>query len=210
MNEAEVKFEREQLTGIVPVGSYLTDAARRFGFRPYLECDTASGIHACDLSVLSGSELLSPITSAEKEHFSDSGRKNGNRLGCYARIEKPGEIVVMTEENKKAEQASEAPETDAGEEFKKEFTELPLENKFAKLVELEAIALGETFSYVLNAPFTIADKVMDVMADFGFKKEEQEKKTAQPNGSTSEEGEKQSSEKSKGKNQHKKKGDEAK
>lgn len=207
MNEAEVRFEREQLTGIVPIGSYLTDAARRFGFRPYLECDTASGIHACDLSIVSGSDLLSTITCAEKEHFSDTGRKNGNRLGCYARIEKPGEIVVMTEDNKKSDPATEAPETATDEEYKKQFTELPLEKKFAKLVELEAIALGETFSYVLNAPFTVADKVMDVMADFGFKKEEQEKKAARPNGSTSEEGD---NKKSKGKNPDKKKGEEAK
>ena len=48
-------------------------------------------------------------------------------------------------------------------------------------MKLEAIALGETISYVINSPFTIGDKVMDVMAEFGFKKE-QKAKEADPAG----------------------------
>ena len=79
----------------------------------------------------------------------------------------------MTEEKKEAPKAE---KTNQGENFVKEFTELPLEKKLANLMKLEAIALGETFSYVINSPYTIADKVMDVMAEFGFKKEEEAKK----------------------------------
>jgi hypothetical protein len=57
---------------------------------------------------------------------------------------------------------------------------MPLEKKIANLVQLETIALGETVSFIINSPFKIADKVMDVMAEFGFKKEEQQKEAARP------------------------------
>ena len=57
---------------------------------------------------------------------------------------------------------------------------MPLEKKIANLVQLETIALGETVSFIINSPFKIADKVMDVMAEFGFKKEEREKEAARP------------------------------
>jgi hypothetical protein len=81
--------------------------------------------------------------------------------------------------------------SDRNEEYRKEFAELPLEKKIANLVQLESIALGETVSFIFNSPFKIADKVLDVMAEFGFKKEEQEREAARPaehkgNGSDSE------------------------
>ena len=63
---------------------------------------------------------------------------------------------------------------DRSEEYRKEFAEMPLEKKIANLVQLETIALGETVSFIINSPFKIADKVLDVMAEFGFKKEEKD------------------------------------
>ena len=86
----------------------------------------------------------------------------------------------MTKEKVKEE----APETesteDKNEQYRKEFAELPLEKKIANLVQLETIALGETVSFIFNSPFKVADKIMDVMAEFGFKKEEREKNSARP------------------------------
>ncbi len=66
------------------------------------------------------------------------------------------------------------------EKYKKDFAELPLEKKLAALAQLEAIALGETFSFIFNSPYMVFDKVMDVMAEFGLKKEHQEKRAARP------------------------------
>jgi hypothetical protein len=52
--------------------------------------------------------------------------------------------------------------------------------KIADLVRLEAIALGETFSFILNSPSKIVDKVMDVMAEFGLKLDEEAKNAKTP------------------------------
>ena len=83
--------------------------------------------------------------------------------------------------DKKKETKTDTKENDARDEaYRKEFTELPLEKKIAELMQLEAIALGETFAFVINSPFKVFEKIGDVMAEFGFKKEEDEKRRARP------------------------------
>ena len=57
---------------------------------------------------------------------------------------------------------------------------MPLEKKIASLVELEAIALGETFSFVLNSPYKAVGKVVDVMAEFGFKLDKEDHEAKRP------------------------------
>jgi len=66
------------------------------------------------------------------------------------------------------------------EDYQKEFQELPLEKKIASLVELESIALSETFSFILNSPYLVVGKVMDVLAEFGWAMEADAKKQARP------------------------------
>ena len=175
MVEAEIRFEREGLDGIIPVGSYIGDALRRFGVKSYDRCPAE---HDCVVVVRSGEELLSPMTTAESEYFKEEGRGPGERLACHAKIEKAGEIVVMTKERKKAEE----PKIDeaGAEDYRKQFTEMPLEQKITELVKLEAIALGETFSFILNSPFTVFEKVGDVMAEFGMKLENKDRKSKRP------------------------------
>lgn len=176
MEEVEVKFQREGRDGVVAVGSYLIDVAGRLGIRFEGACVQAEDIHFCSVTITSGIDHLSPLTISETEHFSKTGRKTNERLACQAKIEKPGEVVIMTEE-KKEETKAEKEETD---QYVKDFTELPLEKKIAKLARLEAIALGETLSFVINSPFTIGEKVLDVMAEFGFKKEQKDKEATRP------------------------------
>ena len=124
-----------------------------------------------------------PLTAAENEYFEKNGRRTNERLACQAKIEKSGEVVNMTEvkakEEKDAAEGANSVE-DRSEEYRKEFAEMPLEKKIANLVQLETIALGETVSFIINSPFKIADKVLDVMAEFGFKKEEKEREAARP------------------------------
>lgn len=175
MEEVDIKFEREDLSGIVAAGTYLYDAARRFGIE--VECDRTGASDDCAVQILLGRELLSDLTTAEIEQLSDERRKNGERLACQAKIEKSGEVTVMTKEKVQEEKAT-AEET--RENFRKEFEEMPLEKKIASLVELEAIALGETFSFILNSPYLIIGKVMDVMAEFGLKSEKEAKEATRP------------------------------
>lgn len=178
MEEAEVKFEREGRSGIVATGSYLIDVAGRLGIRFEEACVQAEGIHFCSVTIRSGGENLSPLTQLETEHFSKNGRKNNERLACQAKIEKPGEVTIMTEEKK--EETTATGENEEKDQYVKDFTELPLEKKIAKLAKLEVIALGETISYVINSPFTIGEKFLDVLAEFGFKKEQQAKEASRP------------------------------
>jgi len=80
-------------------------------------------------------------------------------------------------------------EEDKGEEYRKHFAELPLEKKIAELMKLEAIALGDTFSFIVNSPYKIFEKIGDVMADVGVKMENKAREAQRPeehneNGST--------------------------
>lgn len=179
MNEAEVVFENEGLEGVVPVGTYLSDAAKRIGVREgFCEiADIQAGSHQCAVEVKNGSDNLSSRTDAELELLPEDMRKNGHRLACFARIESNGEIVIMTQKKKEEAKPGEAVPT---EEYKKTFADLPLEKKLSNLVELEVMALSETFSFVINSPYKVADKFMDVLAEFGLKKEADEKQAARP------------------------------
>ncbi len=179
MSVAQITFQREDREGIVAVGSYLADAAKRFGVRFEDDCVQGDDTHFCSVSVVSGEVNLSPLTPVETEHFSANGRKNSERLACQTKIETEGDVVIMTTD-KKENTAGEPEVEKQNEQYKKDFTELPLEKKIATLVQLEAIALGETVSFIMNSPYLVFDKVMDVMAEFGIKKEEESKKAARP------------------------------
>jgi ferredoxin len=173
--EVEVKFEREDISGVVPVGTYVFDAARRMGIE--VECERRGESDLCALRVKDGGELLSEITKAEKEHLTAKRRKNGERLACQTKFERLGEVVIMTTKKKEEEKPADQVKYEA---YRKEFEELPLEKKIADLLHFEAIAFGETISFVLNSPSMIVGKVMDVMAEFGLKIEDDAKKAARP------------------------------
>ncbi len=175
--EAELKFEREKRSGVVAVGTYLFDAARRLGVEVEAECGRVGECDSCAMRVKEGDEFLSPITERETEHLNARRRKSGERLSCQVKIEQAGEITVMTNKKKEEEKPKDEVQT---EEYRKQFEELPLEKKVASLLELEAITLSETFSFVINSPSHIVSKIMDVMAQFGLKLEDDDKKAKRP------------------------------
>lgn len=180
MSEAELRFQREQLEGVVAVGTYLEDAAKRLGIRFDAECDPAADIHFCSMVIASGGDFLSKDTRAEKRFFRSNDRATGERLACQARIERGGEIVIMTKEKPAEESTGDESVEDKDERYVKEFAELPLEKQIANLVRLETIALGQTVSFIINSPFKVGEKLMDVMAEFGLRKEERQKEAARP------------------------------
>jgi ferredoxin len=178
--EAELKFEREKRDGIAVVGSYLIDAAGRLGVEIDRECGRAGTCDTCAVTVLSGAELLSEPTAAERERLSDERLAAGERLSCQTKIAKSGEIVIMTQEKRAAEAAPESDRaSDRAEEYKREFAELPLDQKIARLVELEAMAFSDTLSFVVNSPYAIGGKIVDILAGLGlrFDREAREKQT---------------------------------
>ncbi len=177
MSNVLLKFEREDREGYVAVGTYLIDAAKRFGIDLTETGETEDELRTDLVIVTAGSEHLSPLTQTENEHFSSHGRRENERFASQARIESVGEILIMTNEKKTAEETA---AEDQDEKYKKDFTEMPLEKKIAALVQLEAITIGETFSFIFNSPSLIFSKVMDVMAEFGLKKESDAKDATRP------------------------------
>jgi len=175
MQQAEIKFEREDLEGLVAVGTYLAEAARRMGVE--LATEEFGETEFSVVKIGKGSELLSAPTRTESENLSAERRAGGERFAEQTKIERTGEITIMTTKKKEEEK----PEYEAKREaYRKEFEELPLEKKVASLVELESIALSETFSFVMNSPYKIVGKIMDVLAEFGLKMEEDAKKQTRP------------------------------
>ena len=175
MANATIRFEREGLEGEVAVGTYLSDALKRFGVRTEEPCDHSIAVHCCALTISSGEQHLSQQSVREKEHFSAVGRRKNERLACEAKISGPGEIVIMTDQKKK-----ETTETNEKPKMVSEFETLPLEQKIANLLRMEAVTLSETVSYVVNSPFAVLEKVGDVMAEFGMKLEREAKKATRP------------------------------
>jgi ferredoxin len=174
MNETELKFEPENRVGVVAVGTYLLAAAKRLGVK--LECECSQGNYdACACLIKRGGDLLSQPTKSELEHLSELRRKNGERLACQSKIEKHGEITVMPTAAKKEE-----PTPTLFEQFKKEFASLTLQEKISQILELESLTLSDSFSAVLNLPYTIGEKVRDMMAEVGMKMEEEQKKAKTP------------------------------
>lgn len=177
MADVEIKFEREGLDGIVAVGTYVIDAMKRLGLRMEGSCVIADGVHFCAVEITEGAERLSALTAEEIEYFEKNGQVPYERLACQAIIEKAGEVAVMTKQKKETEEPEAQGKSD---DYRKAFEELPLEKKIANLVQLEAIALGETVSFIANSPFLVFEKIGDVMAEFGFKLEKEAKKAARP------------------------------
>ncbi len=175
MQQAEIKFEREDLEGLVAVGTYLAEAARRMGIE--LAVEEFGEAEFAVVKISKGSELVSEPTKTEIENLSTERRAGGERFAEQAKIERAGEITIMTTKKQEAEK----PEYEAKREaYRKEFEELPLEKKVASLVELESIALSETLSFVINSPYKIVGAVMDVLAEFGLKMEADAKKQTRP------------------------------
>src|SRR5688572_12986615 len=115
MAEVEIRFEREDQEGIVAVGTYVIDAARRFGIRFDELCDLEKNEHSCSVFVKTGADRLSPETRAESEHFAGNGRRTNERLACQVKIDKPGEVVIMTQEKAQSPTQEGAPAEDRNE-----------------------------------------------------------------------------------------------
>lgn len=178
MAEATLTFKREEREGVIPVGTYLSDAAKRFGILFEEKCVPSESLHFCRVSILEGENAITPPTSIESEYFTANPADSSERLACQAKILEPAEIVIMT--TKKHEEADKDTPKMSAEEYAKEFKELPLEKKIAELVQLEAMTFSETLTFVMNSPYLIFDKVMDVMAEFGMKKEAEGKNASRP------------------------------
>lgn len=172
----EIKFEPDGLTGIVAEGSYLWDAAKRMGVRLPAECEGRGECDTCAVNVLEGATLLSSLTESERERLSPERLAAGERLACQARVLHGGTLVL------RPVLATERAETkeEAVRDFRKEFRELPLQSKLATLVELETVTMFQTLSAIADLPFSLGEKVMNLLAGKGREMSQREREAHRP------------------------------
>lgn len=174
----DIRFEPEGHQGIIAEGTYLWDAAKRLGVRLPAECEGRGECDTCAVIVKQGATLLSSLTEAERERLSPERLASGERLACQAKVERGGELVLTPVPATEREETTE----ETVKDFRKEFREMPLQSKLATLVELEAVTAFETLGSIASLPFTLGEKVMDLMAGFGrnmSRREREERKPAE-------------------------------
>lgn len=161
-----ITFEAHNESGLVAEGSYLLDAAKRLGVPIPADCHGLGECDTCSVLVRDGNDLLSTPTMKEHERLSLERLDAGERLACQTRVERSGELVLTSPS------ASDHEETvdEAASRFREEFRELPLGRKLKKLVEFEAVSAFEALTLIASLPFTVGEKVLDVVADFERKR----------------------------------------
>ena len=155
-----ITFEPSGLSGVVAEGTYLIDAARRMGVSLGTGCMIGKGECPCCLvSVKSGANLLSAPTIAEQKQLAPEDLGQSLRLACQVKLEYPGEVVVMASVRK----TGGALPRDTPSELRKEFGTLPLRQKLATLIQLEAITMSEAFDSAIEKPLAFGAKTMDAL-----------------------------------------------
>jgi ferredoxin len=153
----EITFQPIGLSGLVPEGTYLSDAARRMGVLLTLDCKGRGECTSCLVSVLAGAQLLSLPTQAERNILGGEGLSQQQRLACQVRLERSGELVVhVSPKKEKAESESTDPAS-----MRKRFAELTLDKKISTLVQLEALTMFEAFNAMVDKPLAVGEKVFD-------------------------------------------------
>jgi ferredoxin len=154
-----ITFEPSGLSGVVAEGTYLIDAAHRMGVSLGTGCMIGKGeCPSCLVSVKSGANLLSAPTIAEQKQLAPEDLDQSLRLACQVKLEYPGEVVVMASVRK----TGGAPR-DTSSELRKEFGSLPLKQKLATLIQLEAITMSEAFDSAIEKPLAFGAKTMDAL-----------------------------------------------
>ena len=156
-----ITFEPSGLTGVVAEGTYLIDAARRMGVSLGEGCTIGkSECPACLIAVKSGAALLSAPSAAELKQLDVEDLAQSHRLACQVKLQFPGEVVVMAAARKPG---SSGVPRDTASELRRDFGALPLRQKLATLVQLEAITMSEAFDSAIEKPLAFGAKTMDAV-----------------------------------------------
>ena len=154
-----ITFEPSGLTGVVAEGTYLIDAARRMGVSLGIGCTIGKGeCPSCLVAVKSGAGLLSAPSAAELKQLDVEDLAQSHRLACQVKLEFPGDVVVMASARKPG-----GTPRDTASELKRDFGSLPLSQKLATLVQLEAVTMSEAFDAAIEKPLAFGAKTMDAI-----------------------------------------------
>lgn len=155
-----ITFEPLGLSGVVAQGTYLIDAARRMGISMGTGCTIGKGeCPSCIVSVKAGADLLSAPSAAEQRVLGEEQLDQSLRLACQVKLEYPGEVVVMAT----ARKPGGGTPRDTKSEVRKDFGSLPLNQKIATLLQLEAITMSEAFDTAIEKPLAFGARTMDAL-----------------------------------------------
>jgi ferredoxin len=174
--EWKIEGREETAGGVVAEGTYLWDAAKRLGVRLPAECEGRGECDTCAVVVEEGATLLSSLTDAERRLLSPERLAEGERLACQTKIERGGDLVLRPVPQTEREETAE----ETVKDFRKEFREMPLQKKLATLVEFEAITAYQTFSKIVDLPFNVIEKGLDLMAVRGRTLSQREREGKRP------------------------------
>jgi ferredoxin len=154
-----ITFEPSGLSGVVAEGTYLIDAARRMGVSLGDGCTIGKGeCPSCLVSVKSGTSLLSEPSAAELKQLAEEDLAQSHRLACQVKLQFPGEVVVMAAARKVG-----GPPRDTASDLRRDFGALPLSQKLATLMQLEAITMSEAFDSAIEKPLAFGAKTMEAI-----------------------------------------------
>lgn len=114
---------------------------------------------ACLVSIKAGAGLLSAPSAAEQRLLGEEQLDQSLRLACQVKLEYPGEVVVMASARKPGGNTV----RDAKSEVRKDFGSLPLSQKIATLLQLEAITMSEAFDSAIEKPLAFGARTMDAL-----------------------------------------------
>jgi ferredoxin len=144
----------------VAEGTYLIDAARRMGVPLGSGCTAGKGeCPACLVSVSSQTAVLSPPGAAETKWLGETQLAQSVRLACQVKIETAGELVVTSVAREPQPQASQNEPSN----LRKKFGDLPLEQKIATLLQLEAVTMSEAFNAAIEKPLALGNRALDAV-----------------------------------------------
>ena len=153
-----ITFEPSGLSGVVAEGSYLIDAARRMGVSLGSGCTIGKGeCPDCLVAIKTGAGLLSAPSAAELKQLEAEDLAQSHRLACQVKLQFPGDVVVMASARKPSGGAP----RDMKSEVRREFASLPLTQKIATLMQLEAITMSEAFDSAIEKPLAFGARAMD-------------------------------------------------
>lgn len=153
-----ITFEPSGISGVVAQGTYLVDAARRMGAPLGTGCTGGRGeCPACLVSVKSGVEVLSAPSLAEETQLGNEQLDQSLRLACQVKLENHGDVVVMVATRPESRPTA----SESAADLQKKFGALPLRQKLATLVQLEAITASETFDAAIEKPLALGSKAFD-------------------------------------------------
>ena len=155
-----ITFEPSGLSGVVAEGTYLIDAAHRMGVSLGSGCTTGKGeCPECLVSIKAGADLISTPSAAELKQLAVEDLAQSHRLACQVKLQFPGDVVVMAS----ARRADGGTPRDTKSEVRRDFGSLPLTEKIATLVQLEAITMSEAFDSMIEKPLAYGARTMDAL-----------------------------------------------